>query len=81
MYLGEILQAVALSLPGAIVWSGGGDGGGYALLQAAAYPLYYVALFIPRQMDDDAQMRAKYGGAHFDEYARRVRYRIVPGVW
>ena len=26
-------------------------------------------------------LRAKYGVAVFDEYCRRVRYRIVPGLW
>ena len=45
------------------------------------YPLYYVALFVPRQMDDDAQLQAKYGDKSFAEYVRLVPYRIVPYVW
>jgi len=45
------------------------------------YPLYYVALFVPRQIDDDKQLRAKYGDEAFAEYARRVPWRIFPGIW
>ena len=75
-YLGEILQATALALPGTLV----GTSAYYRLLPWL-YPLYYVALFIPRQIDDDLQMSLKYGEAAFAEYVRRVPYRIVPGVW
>ena len=75
-YLGEIVQAVALALPGAFV---------APTLSSATlpwlYPLYYVALFVPRQVDDDEQIRLKYGKTAFDEYVRRVPYRMVPGVW
>jgi delta14-sterol reductase len=121
-YLGEIIQAFALALPGYLVSL---DGPLYYRLLPWLYPLYCaphslsgplnlwgthppppsplprarlvspypntssprpshladVALFIPRQMDDDKQMEAKYGSAAFREYARRVPYRIVPGVW
>ena len=45
------------------------------------YPLYYVALFVPRQIDDDAQLLAKYGEKAFAKYTLRVPYRIVPGLW
>lgn len=44
------------------------------------YPLYYVALLLPRQADDDRRCARKYG-ALWDEYCRRVPYRIVPGVY
>lgn len=44
------------------------------------YPLYYVALLVPRERDDDRRCRAKYGPL-WDEYCRRVRYRIIPGVY
>ena len=44
------------------------------------YPLYYVALFVPRTLDDEVQMRAKYG-ADFEAYAKLVPSRIIPGVW
>ena len=69
-YLGEILMATALALalgyPSDIVpW---------------LYPLYYLALLIPRQADDDRRCQAKYG-ALWEEYCRRVPYRIVPKVY
>lgn len=74
-YLGEIVQAVAIAIPGVMV-------GPSLLLQLTPllYPLYYILLFIPRQIDDDALCREKYG-ADWAEYVRRVPYRIVPGVW
>ena len=69
-YLGEILMAVGLTLclgyPGAIIpW---------------LYPLYYIVLLLPRQHDDDKRCAAKYG-ALWQEYCRRVPYRIVPWVY
>jgi delta14-sterol reductase len=69
-YLGEIIQAVAIALaPGCFgVW------------EVWLYPLYYIALFISRQADDDKVCRAKYG-ALWDEYRAKVKYRIVPGVY
>ena len=44
------------------------------------YPLYYVALLVPRQADDDRRCQAKYGPL-WDEYCRRVPYRIIPGIY
>jgi delta14-sterol reductase len=69
-YLGEILMALGLTLalgyPDHFVpW---------------LYPLYYVALLVPRQIDDDRRCAAKYG-ALWDQYVQRVPYRIVPGVY
>lgn len=73
-YFGEILQAFALSLPGFFVATG------YIRWLPFLYPLYYVLLFVPRQIDDDALCKAKYGQV-WDEYTALVPYRIVPGVW
>lgn len=69
-YLGEILMAtgvtLALGAPGdPLPW---------------LYPLYYVALLLPRQADDDRRCAAKYG-ALWDAYRARVRWRIIPGVY
>ncbi len=69
-YLGEILMATGLTLalgyPGVwVTW---------------LYPLYYVALLVPRQIDDDRRCAEKYGPL-WKEYCARVRYRIVPGVY
>lgn len=67
-YLGDTLMAVGLSLAiegGFVPW---------------LYPLYYVALFIGRERTDFEQCRQKYGH-HWDEYCRRVPYRIIPLVY
>ena len=71
-YAGEILQAVALALP-ALLATGS--------LVPLLYPLYYVALFVPRAADDDAVCRAKYGPALWDAYVRAVPWRIVPYLY
>ena len=60
-YLGEILMGTGLTL---------------ALGHPEAwlpwlYPLYYVALLVPRERDDDRRCAAKYG-ALWDEYRARV---------
>jgi delta14-sterol reductase len=69
-YLGEILQAVAVTLvlgmPG--------------LWLAWLYPLYYVALLFPRERADERRCSAKYGGL-WAEYERKVPRRIVPGIY
>jgi delta14-sterol reductase len=69
-YLGEVLMATGLTLaleePG--VWT------------TWLYPLYYVALLVPRQLDDERRCAAKYGPL-WTQYCAKVRYRIVPGVY
>lgn len=69
-YLGDILMALGLALSlgrplDPLPW---------------LYPLYYVALLLPRQADDDRRCAKKYGEL-WVAYCRRVRYRIVPGVY
>lgn len=69
-YLGEILMATGLALslgyPGEIgPW---------------LYPIYYVALLFPRERADDRRCAEKYGPL-WQEYCRRVPYRIIPGVY
>ena len=44
------------------------------------YPLYYLALLLPRQMDDDKRCAIKYG-ALWDTYTSRVKYRIIPYIY
>ena len=69
-YLGEIVQAVALTLvlghPGA--WA------------AWLYPLYYAALFLSRERADERRCASKYGDL-WTEYKARVPRRIVPWVY
>jgi delta14-sterol reductase len=76
-YFGEILQALALALPG---WLMTRDSSLWYAVLPWLYPAYYVALFIPRQLDHDLVCSKKYGDV-WDEYVKLVPYRIVPGVW
>ena len=77
-YFGEILQAVALALPGVAVGLAGGRGA--VAFLPALYPVYYVLLFVPREMDDDKMCEKKYG-EDWKRYKKEVPYRIVPFVW
>ncbi|KAF0686300.1 Aste57867_21906 [Aphanomyces stellatus] len=74
-YFGEIVQAIAMALPGTLVADSWTD----AMLPWL-YPLYYVVLFVTRQIDDDAVCALKYG-AMWDEYCKQVPSRIVPGLY
>ena len=69
-YLGEFLMATGLAL----------SLGQPALVAPWLYPLYYVLLLVPRERDDDRRCAAKYGSL-WDEYRRRVPWRIVPRVY
>ncbi len=69
-YLGEVLMATGLAL----------SLGYPERIGPWLYPLFYVALLIPRQMDDDRRCAAKYGPL-WRAYVARVPYRIVPGVF
>lgn len=69
-YLGEILMATGIALsvgyPGMIwVW---------------LYPIYYIALLLPRQIDDDKRCSIKYGDL-WKTYTKRVKYKIIPYVY
>jgi protein-S-isoprenylcysteine O-methyltransferase Ste14 len=69
-YLGEVIQAVAIALAT----------GYFGVWEVWLYPIYYVALFISRQADDDKLCRAKYGEL-WDEYTARVKYKIIPRLY
>lgn len=69
-YLGEIAMATALALSLGYP----GEPGPWL------YPLYYLALLIPRQIDDDRRCAHKYGPL-WDRYRRRVPYRIIPWIY
>ena len=71
-YAGEILQAFAIALPTLLACGS---------LLPLAYPAYYIALFIPRAIDDDKQCRVKYGPELWAAYVARVPFYILPGVW
>lgn len=69
-YLGEILMGAGIAL--AVT--------DYHAFWAWLYPLYYVALLVPRQRDDDARCEARYGPL-WQKYVSEVRYRIIPFVY
>ena len=69
-YLGEIGMATAIVL----------CVGHPLVLWPWLYPLYYVLLLGARQFDDNKRCAAKYG-ALWDEYIKRVPYRIIPYVY
>lgn len=69
-YLGEILMATGIVLCV-----------GYPMLPWPwLYPLYYVVLLFPRQMVDDKLCADKYGPL-WDEYKKKVPYRIIPYIY
>ncbi|MFN8278168.1 MAG: hypothetical protein U0T84_11850 [Chitinophagales bacterium] len=69
-YLGEILMATGIILCV-----------GYpALPWPWLYPLYYVVLLFPRQIDDDKRCAAKYGPL-WQQYLERVPKRIIPYIY
>ena len=69
-YLGEILMGtgIALSVSASGSWV------------PWLYPLYYIALLVPRQIDDDKRCAAKYG-ILWAQYTKRVKYRIIPYIY
>ncbi|MFO7935765.1 MAG: DUF1295 domain-containing protein [Bacteroidales bacterium] len=69
-YLGEILMATGIVL----------STGYPQLIWPWLYPLYYVLLLFTRQADDDRRCSAKYG-ALWDEYKKKVPWRIIPHIW
>ena len=70
-YLGEILMATGIALA---------TGHAFHSPWPWLYPVYYIALLFPRQIDDDKRCAQKYGPL-WDEYLKRVKYRIIPGVY
>jgi delta14-sterol reductase len=69
-YLGEILMACGIVL--AV---------GYpATWQVWLYPLYYICFLVVRQINDNKICKAKYG-ALWDEYTKKVKYRIIPYIY
>ena len=69
-YLGEIAMATGLAL--AL--------GRPTSIWPWLYPLYYVALLVPRERADDQRCAAKYGNL-WEQYRERVPWRIVPRLY
>ncbi|MFC4911827.1 hypothetical protein [Actinomadura gamaensis] len=68
-YLPELVAALTWSLPA-----------GPGRLLPYFYPIFLAILLVDRTGRDDRRCAAKYG-PYWDEYRRRVRWRIVPYVF
>ena len=69
-YLGEILMGCGVALAA-----------GYpAIWMVWLYPAYYVALMFTREYDDRIICQAKYGDL-WEQYTRKVKYRIIPFIY
>ena len=44
------------------------------------YPFYYIVLLVTRQSDDDKRCRLKYGDL-WEQYKKKVPYRIIPYIY
>jgi protein-S-isoprenylcysteine O-methyltransferase Ste14 len=53
---------------------------GFGRLLPYFYPAYFAVLLVHREWRDARHCRARYG-ADWEAYTRRVRWRIVPGVY
>jgi hypothetical protein len=71
-YLGEIVQAFAIALASALATSSS---------IPFLYPIYYVALFLPRVADDDNQCRSKYGEVVWQSYCHHVPHKLIPKLF
>lgn len=69
-YLGEILMGSGIALAVSC----------YGSWLPWLYPLYYVALLLPRQIDDDKRCSSKYGPL-WEKYRAKVKYRIIPYLY
>lgn len=68
-YLGDLMMALAWCLPA-----------GLSHVPPFFYFIYFAPLLIDRERRDHRVCQKKYG-ADWDEYCRRVPYRILPGVY
>jgi len=69
-YLGEIIQAIAIAFVC----------GYLGVWMVWLYPAYYIALMLTRQADDDKVCKAKYGEL-WDQYTKKVKYKIIPFIY
>jgi delta14-sterol reductase/lamin-B receptor len=68
-YLGDLVMALAWCLPCL-----------FASPLPYFYFVYFTILLVHRERRDDAMCREKYG-ADWEEYCRKTRWRILPGVY
>lgn len=87
-YFGEIIQSIATTLPIFLVMmkeqEQKEEKDSYdltMLLIPWLYPIYYIILFVTRQIDDDQVCSNKYGPVVWNQYKRMVPFRIIPGIY
>jgi len=68
-YLGDWLMSISWSLPT-----------GFKTPLPYFYPVYFAVLLVHRDLRDEEKCALKYGKA-WEEYCRRVKYRIIPYVY
>jgi hypothetical protein len=68
-YLGDLMMGLAWCLPCL-----------FENLIPYFYIIYFTALLVHRERRDDAMCHARYG-KDWEEYRRKVRWRILPGVY
>ena len=68
-YLGDLMMALAWCLPA-----------GFEHPLPYFYITYFTILLVHREWRDNAMCREKYG-SDWDAYCRKVRWRIVPGIY
>lgn len=69
-YLGDLTMALAWSLPC-----------GFNYILPYFYVSYFTVLLLHRQMRDEHHCRKKYGDEDWNKFCRRVRWRLLPGVY
>ncbi|KAH0543877.1 Delta(14)-sterol reductase, partial [Trichoglossum hirsutum] len=57
-----------------------GDARGWGMIVTYFYIVYFAILLIHREMRDEEKCEQKYGD-DWKEYQKRVRWRIVPGIY
>jgi protein-S-isoprenylcysteine O-methyltransferase Ste14 len=68
-YLGDLMMALAWCLPT-----------GFEHPLPYFYITYFTILLVHREWRDNAMCQEKYGN-DWDAYCRKVRWRIVPGIY
>jgi len=57
-----------------------GEARGWGMIVTYFYMVYFAVLLLHRERRDEEKCRKKYG-RDWEEYTRRVRWRILPGVY